>query len=360
MTYEPLSQEERDELLWLVTPEQKDFLLNRVKRGRKTIFGNVMHEEKVQAIRAVDIDLQEHERAILDWDIVDYVDFGPGNRIGKCACGISLRYMFTVQHAKTSKTISYGKDHLSAFLNLPIKDINALITELRAIDYELDELLIKIKANDYGYEFLDEITGKMDLPKDIQEHVDNDIPLLDRQIYRIEVKLSQILAEEEEKKAKERYDAEQELRAKTLEAYIKTRKLLEERILLEHTRKKEEEKEKNKKVQQILQSVKELVSSTPTIANIAYALVVGGISSAVEISKIIRDNTNVENRTRISLGSMNRPFFYTDVVLALMKTSEEGSLYFDQESSGIEDCFFYSNLEHKPLEDKEELQATLF
>ncbi|WP_146551126.1 MULTISPECIES: hypothetical protein [Rummeliibacillus] len=94
-----------------------------------------MVEEKVQAIRSVDIDLQEDERNVEDWDIIDYVDFGSGNRLGKCACGITLRFMFTVQHKRTNKTITYGKDYLRAFLNLPIKDIEAVIAGLKTIDY---------------------------------------------------------------------------------------------------------------------------------------------------------------------------------------------------------------------------------
>lgn len=333
MIFEPLSQVERNELLLLVTDEQKEYLLNKVKRGRRTIFGNIMAEEKVQAIKSVDIDLQEDERNVEDWDIVDYVDFGPKNRLGKCACGITLRYMFTVQHKGTNKTITYGKDHLSAFLNLPIKDIDAVMAGLKTIDYELDELLVKIKDDDYGYEILSEIPEEIELPKNIKEHVEHRIPLLNRQIRKIERELNKYYAEQLEKVKNEQLEAERVEAAKRVEDYLKAKEIFRKRN-------EQEQKEKQARDQKILESTRHLlVSSNATIAEIAYSLVLSGVSSATEISRITREYFNVDKR--ISIGTLQRPYIYMDVVLALMNEAEKGTLYFDKESSGIEDCYFY-------------------
>ena len=347
MIFEALSQDERNELLSLVTDDQKEYLLNEVKRGRRTIFGNIMVEEKVQAIKSVDIDLLEEERKIENWDIVDYVDFGPGNRLGKCACGITLRYMFTVQHKQTNKTISYGKDHLSAFLELPIKDINAVMDGLRTIDFELDELLLKIKADDYGYEILTEIPEEIDLPKDIVEHVEHQIPLLNRQIRKIERELNKYYAElKNEKRAAARLEA--------TKREEKAKEILKKR----HEQKLKEKQDRNQK---ILESITHLLHSSATpIAEIAYSLVLGGVSSATEISHIIRDNFNVDKR--ISIGTLQRPYIYMDVVSALMREAEKGTLYYDKESSGIKDCYFYpgeEGLEMNPASTNY-TQASLF
>ena len=315
MIVEPLSQNERNELLALVTDEQKEYLINNVKRGRRTIFGNIMAEEKVQAIKSVDIDLQDDERKIEDWDIVDYMDFGPGNRLGKCACGMTLRYEFTVQHKQTNKTIKYGKYHLSAFLDLPIKDIDAEMDKLRRIDYELDELLNKIKDVDYGYEILEEIPEKIELPKDIMEHIEHHIPLLDSQIRKIE----SVLREAEKLEIAKRLE-----KAKA--------------ILRKHFEK--EQKEKKERDQKILESITQLIDpSTATIAEIAYSLVLSGVSSATQISHIIRDNFNVDKR--ISMGILQRPYIYFDVINALKNEAENGTLYFDIEGSSMKDCYFY-------------------
>ncbi len=336
MRSEPLSLDVRNELLSLVTDDQKEYLLNKVKRGRRTIFGNIMVEEKVQAIKSVDIDLLEDERKVDDWEIVNYEDFGPGNRLGKCACGITLRYEFTVQHKQTNKMIKYGKQHLSEFLNLSIKDIDEVVDGLKTIDYELDELLLKIKAGDYGYEILAEIPEEIELPKDIVEHVDHQIPLLDRQIRRIERELN-------------KYNAE-----------LKNEKL-EKAIEILRKRHEQEQKEKQEKNQKILESITHLLdSSTATIAEIAYSLVLSGVSSATEISHIIRENFNVDKR--ISIGTLKRPYIYSDVLTALIKESEKGTLYYDKESSGINDCYFYpgeAGLEMNPTSTNY-TQASLF
>lgn len=337
MLFEPLSQAERNELLSIVTPEQKDYLLNKVKRGRRTIFGNIMVEEKVQAIRSVDIDLQGDERNVEDWDIIEYVDFGPGNRLGKCACNITLRFMFTVQHKRTNKTITYGKDHLRAFLNLPIKDIEAVMAGLKTIDYELDELLVKIKDDDYGYEILEEIPEEIELPKNINEHVEYQIPLLNRQIKKIEQEVNKYYAEELEKVKNEKLKAERVEAAKKVEAYLKAKEILRERYELE-------QKEKQARKERILETTRHLLeSSNATIAEIAFSLVLSGVTSATEISRITREYFNVDKR--VLSGALQRPYIYMDVVLALMNEAEKGTLYFDKESSGIEDCYFYPSKE---------------
>ena len=108
--YEGLSALEREQILSVLTAEQRDFLENEVKRGRKTVFENFMRDEKITAIKLADeIKLEDDEMNVVDWRISDYVDFGLGNREGRCACNRRLRYMFTVEHQKTGKRIQYGK-----------------------------------------------------------------------------------------------------------------------------------------------------------------------------------------------------------------------------------------------------------
>lgn len=119
--YKKLSADEREQRLSVLTAEQRDFLENKMKRGRRTIFENVMREEKIAALKSIDITLQEGEVNVVDWLITDYEVFGPDNLGGRCACGRRLRYMFTVEHQITRKKIQYGVDHLSAFLNIEVR-----------------------------------------------------------------------------------------------------------------------------------------------------------------------------------------------------------------------------------------------
>lgn len=242
MYRELLSQEERNQLLALVTDQQRDFLMNHLKRGRETIFARFMMSEKVHAIIAADdIELKDNEQDVVDWKIINYVDHGFGNRDGKCACGRTLRYEFTVQHTKSKKTITYGKDHLAQFLNLNVSDIDSVMTNIRFIDYELDELLLKINSKDYGYEILQELEGKIEIPKDIQEHVDVKVPLMDSHIRRIERLIYEIEKEEANKRREEQVlernkiiETDLKVRESQIVEYQKAKKLIKERFELEY------------------------------------------------------------------------------------------------------------------------------
>lgn len=351
MLNNPLSKEERDNLLQLVTEEQKDFLLHKLKRGRETIFGNFMLSEKVHAIQSADeIELSEDEQDVVDWKIVEYVDHGLGNRLGKCACGRTLRYEFTVQHTKTKKTITYGKHHLADFLNLKVRDIDDVLYELNAIDYELDELLLKIKDDDYGYEIIDELANKVDLPADIQEHVKFHVPLLNRQIKRLSKIVENMTREEWLKQVKEQSVKEYKVQS---EAFQKAKEIIVKRL-------KNEEQQKQTEEQKVIDVISTYLPSTAPLEEIALSLVKNGISSAVQISDIIRKNFNVDKR--VSMGIKARPYIYMDVLLALMAYVERGDLIFDEESSGIEDCIFFVNSEGQPedIVPQEEVQFTLF
>src|SRR5690606_12850860 len=107
------------------------------------------------------------------------------------------------------KTIDYGENHLIQFLGIDNQILKDLIRNLTVIDLELDELLIKIKENRYGYELLERDFHGMDIPDDIQAHIDANVPLLDRQIDRLYRKLRQL--------EREFKQAEQEARLKTIE-----------------------------------------------------------------------------------------------------------------------------------------------
>lgn len=348
----PLSQEERNDLLTIVTEEQKDFLLNKLKRGRETIFGKFMLSEKIQAIKSADeIELLEDEQDVVDWKIVEYIDHGFGNRFGKCACGRTLRYEFTVQHTKTKKSITYGKHHLADFLNLNVSDIDDVLNQLNGIDYELDEMLLKIKDDDYGYEILDELANRIELPVDIQEHVKFQVPLLKRQINRLSRIIDELEKEEWLKKVKEQSDEEK----KQAEAYQKAKQMIAERFEKEERKNKEKQEEKQKLVEDVS---KQFPPASP-LGEIAFNLVEKGISSAVEISHIIRENFNVDKR--MSMSVKGRPYIYMDVVLALMGYVDRGDLIFDEESSNIDDCIFFINTEGRSEATYDsEVQVTLF
>lgn len=62
--------------------------------------------------------------------------------------------------------------HLSTFLNIEVKDIDGFINELNDIDHELDELLWKVKDDQYYHEYYERIPDKTVIPKDITKHIE--------------------------------------------------------------------------------------------------------------------------------------------------------------------------------------------
>lgn len=371
--YKKLSSEEREQQLSALTIEQRNFLQHEMKRNRRTVFENVMREEKITALKSIDITLQEDEMNVVDWLISDYNDFGPGNLDGRCACGRRLRYMFTVEHQVTRTKIQYGKDHLRAFLNIEVNEIEGVINELDKIDYELDELLWKLNNNVYYHEYYNRIPDKTVVSGSIKKHFEMNIPFLDRQINRLNKyfeKQMEVLEEEQrkiqcevdlEERQKERRRIEELLQEKkkieaTLEAGRKAQREIEiKRQQQENERIEKLSQEKKMIKDKLIDSVKAQLGYNATFDEVAYSLVLNGQHSAVAISHIMANDFGFNKH--FSVGIMHRPFIYFDVLLVLKKQMDKGNLIMD-ESSNIVDCIFYVNpyREEDRSDESEELQ----
>lgn len=373
LMYKKLSADERKQRLSILTAEQRDFLENEMKRGRQTVFENVMRDEKITALKSIDITLQEDEMNVVDWLISDYDDFGPGNLDGRCACGRRLRYMFTVEHQVTRTKIQYGKDHLSAFLNIEVNEIDGVINELDKIDYELDELLWKLNNNVYCHEYYDRIPDKTVVSVNIKKHFEMNIPFLDRQINRLNKYFEKQMEalEEEQRKIQREVDLEERQKERRrIEELLKEKKKIE--AILEVGRKAQRETEikrqqqENERVEKLsqekkmiedklIESVKAQLGYNATFDEVAYSLVLNGQHSAVAISHIMANDFGFNKH--LSVGIMHRPFIYFDVLLALKKQVDKGNLIMD-ESSNIVDCIFYVNpyREEDRGNESEELQ----
>lgn len=342
----PLTKEERESLKQYATKEQLDFLLNQVKRGQRTKFLNMMADKKVTLVRSQDITLEDIEQDASDWYLDEYIDYGKGNLLGKCACNKPLRRVFTVKHEKTGKRIDYGENHLIQFLGIDNQILRDLVRNLTMIDLEFDELLIKIKENDYGYQLLEEDFQGLDIPKDIQAHIDANVPLLDRQIDRLYRKLRQL--EREYKRA------EQEARLREWEE--------------EKQRMLEQMEREQKKIKELVKIVQNQLPPNASKEDIAYQLVLNGISSVVEVCHILIEHFGADST--LSVGVHQRPRILPSILHSLLEQVEKGNLII-VEKIDVEDCLFRPNhhdvvieLEVDEVEDKRnnegEEQLSLF
>ncbi|TDL80443.1 DUF3895 domain-containing protein [Peribacillus frigoritolerans] len=173
--------EERAEILEELTEEQRVYLLERLKRGKRTLFSN----ELVKSKGTYSGSEQELDREINDWEFIELLDGGLGNRPFRCECGMPLRYQYIVKNTETGEIKKFGKDHFEFHTGIPASVVKEIIKGFTQIDFELDEILYKV-MNGWDQKVLKEAKAMgLDHAEEVQDLLDLDLPLLDRQINRV-------------------------------------------------------------------------------------------------------------------------------------------------------------------------------
>lgn len=207
---EPLSQKERDQLLIELSEGQRAFVIELMKRGRRTVFSNVLAKEKASGSGEDDI-----EEVAAQWELLDYIDAGETWQSTSelhCECGRPLRYQYIVQNEKTREIKKFGIKHFEEHTGIPPHLAKDIVKGIEKIDYELDEVLVKLSNGwTLAEEGIVDISASIEIPNDIQEHFDHDVPLLDRQVQRLRTRISeQSRAEKRRQQENEKAEREKE------------------------------------------------------------------------------------------------------------------------------------------------------
>ncbi|MFW5437528.1 DUF3895 domain-containing protein [Paenibacillus apiarius] len=176
-----LTVEERDSILSELNEQQRDFLSKQLVRSRRTVFANAMAKDKGYHVPE-NADPEDIEALLDEWVYTGYIDAGAVSPELRCECGRSLRYQHQVEHKKTGEIKKFGIEHLKEHLGIDASMVSAIKKGFDAIDYELDEMLIKMKS---GWQPNPEILGIEGLPEDVMSHLKLGLPLLDRQVKRL-------------------------------------------------------------------------------------------------------------------------------------------------------------------------------
>ncbi|MBB6451780.1 hypothetical protein HNQ94_000201 [Salirhabdus euzebyi] len=189
-----LSVQERGSILKQLSNDQREFLLYKAKRGKKTVFANVMAKDKGLSSFSEHLTDEQLEGLLEDWVLEDVIDGGDNWRVKElyCECGKQLRYQYIIRHVKTNEIRKFGIVHFEEHSGLPSEIVKEVIKGFQKIDYELDELLVKISS---GWHLPFILPEDLQIPSDIEEHLNLHLPLLDRQIQR----LGNLISEHEEK-----------------------------------------------------------------------------------------------------------------------------------------------------------------
>lgn len=194
-----LTNEERESLLSVTTEQQRIFLQEHVRRGKKTIFANQMAMDK-GIILPESASIDEIEILLDEWILEDYIDNGFVNSETPCECGRPLRYQYIVKHKSTNEKRRFGITHFEEHTGIPGELVNAIKKGFATIDYEMDELLNKINQNWTLEEVISNLPSEIVLPKDISDHLANNVPLLERQVKRLRQLINEFVSQREFKR----------------------------------------------------------------------------------------------------------------------------------------------------------------
>ncbi|MDF9525104.1 DUF3895 domain-containing protein [Bacillus cereus] len=176
-----LDLEDRDKIMGSLSDEQQDYLHNFLKRGKRTAFASVLARLKGDGLE------ENAEHISTQWMFIEYIDAGKVSNEHPCECGRPLRYQYIVKNLVTNKILKFGKDHFERHTGLPSSIVKAVLKGMYKIDCELDEILNKISSGWSLFENLgvSSIPDDLIMPIDIREHLELDLPLLDRQLMRL-------------------------------------------------------------------------------------------------------------------------------------------------------------------------------
>lgn len=173
-----LTIQERDEMLSQLNDTQREFLTHYLVRSRRTAFANAMAKEKGHHVPA-NAEPEDIEALLDDWIYTGYKDAGTISPELRCECGRSLRYQHEVKNRKTGEIKKFGIEHLKEHLGIDAAIVAAIKKGFDAIDYELDEILVKLASN---WQPAPDSLIHADLPEHMKQQLSLGLPLLDRQL----------------------------------------------------------------------------------------------------------------------------------------------------------------------------------
>ena len=187
-----MTLEQRDSIMGKLSEEQRHFIHHELVRGRRTLFARQLARKKCQFIPE-DAQFEDIESFIEEWDYIGFTDSGEVSPHTKCECGRSLRYQHQVLHVPTNTIRYFGIEHLQLHTGIDAKAISDIMKGFDVLDGEMNEMLCKYRD---GWQ-LDQhlflpLPAELDVPPDIQAHLDAKLPLLDRQLARLRGRLREL------------------------------------------------------------------------------------------------------------------------------------------------------------------------
>lgn len=176
-----LNEKEVNRLYKLLTDDQMEFLNGYLKQSKKSKWLEKLAHRKGIVIHS-QMPSKEIWEKLNDWELVEILDGGYGERPYKCECGMTLRYCFVVSHRDENKTYHLGETCLGNYTKLSPDLIKDITIGFHKIDLERDDILKKYQ---YGWKLPVYLKNFLLLAQ-LQAQIDVGLPLSDAQVFKIE------------------------------------------------------------------------------------------------------------------------------------------------------------------------------
>ncbi len=186
----PLSQAQVDSIWHTLTIEQQKWINEYTNQQKRDKWFEALATRKGIVLDEGMSD-EEKRNSVDDWELMEILDGGKGNKPFKCECGKSLRFQYTVYHPSKNKTYHLGSTCIEHYTGLQADVVRDIKKGILQINTKRDEILLKIQANQSTN--LDRFRKKgVVIPEAISMQVEIGIPLLDNQIIYLQQKLEEI------------------------------------------------------------------------------------------------------------------------------------------------------------------------
>lgn len=178
------TQEELDKAYLSLSYEQRKVLDEHIKRGRKTKWLNAWAEKKGIVLTEKQLENpDETMNSLLEWVLLDYEEKDHVDPDMRCECGRALKRRYTVCHKGTGKIYKLGEVHFVQHTGLDPEIVRLIRKGLAKIDLERDEILSKVIE---GWKLPFGIPPSIEVPADISGQLNAKLPLLERQVNRMQ------------------------------------------------------------------------------------------------------------------------------------------------------------------------------
>jgi hypothetical protein len=167
---------ERSEILSELTKMQRKVLFSVVAKRYRSYFANVLAKFK----------------GTEDWKFYLYIDHGAVQDNVKCLCGRSLRHEYILFNKKTKEKVSIGSTHFIEELNIPNDIAKDVLKGIHNIDYDIDEILSKLKNGWSLPKYVENNLSKISMPDSIEKLLSGNLPLLQGQVDLLMDKISKV------------------------------------------------------------------------------------------------------------------------------------------------------------------------